>query len=58
MIGLRLIKRFCALAISPCRLRRDPGSCPESDIALARHEYRWGETGLSLSYQIRSFVVQ
>jgi hypothetical protein len=40
------------------RLKIDPGRCPESDITLARHKIRWGKTGLLLSYQICSFVVQ
>ena len=40
------------------RLKVDPDRCLESDITLARHKHRWGKTGLLLSYQIRSFVVQ
>ena len=40
------------------RLKVDPDRCLECDITLARHKHRWGKTGLLLSYQIRSFVVQ
>ena len=58
MIGLKLIKRFWVLVISPSWLKIEPGRCPESDIILARYKNRWGKTGLLLSYQIRSFVVQ
>jgi hypothetical protein len=35
MIGLQLIKKFWVLAISPSRLKIDPGRCLESDITLA-----------------------
>ena len=58
MIGLKQIKRFRVLAISPSLLKIDPGRCPERDITLARYKDRWGKTGLLLSYQIRSFVFQ
>jgi ribosomal protein S27AE len=40
------------------RLKIDCGRCPESYITLARYKNRWGKTGLLLSYQIRSFVIQ
>ena len=56
MIGLKLIKRFRVLVISLSRLKIDPGRCPESDIILARHKNRWGETRILLSYQIRSSI--
>jgi hypothetical protein len=46
MIGLKLIKRFWVLAISPYRLKIDPGRCPESDITLARHKNRWKKTDI------------
>jgi hypothetical protein len=55
MIGLKLIKRFWVLVISPSGLKIDPGRCLESDITLARHTNRWGKTRFLLSYQICSF---
>jgi hypothetical protein len=56
MIGLKLeILSTCDITLSP---KKDPDRCLESEIALANHKNRWGETEMLLSYQIRSFVVQ
>jgi hypothetical protein len=38
-----LLPGVILLAISPSRLKIDPGRCPECDITLARHSNRWGK---------------